>query len=189
MDHISDQMKADDEFHLAYGRALSEWATIEQRLFFWFLFITQMRPDLGRSIFYSARNFNGRMDMLEAAMGKAALDQATSYFLKAAFRKARQFSSFRNNLAHGETMFDGRPDSPYYLKTYLVDGKRNDGSVDAVATGDTLETARNNFRELSRIIMDGLMIAQGDHSCSSSLEICRQQVLALPSEADSPIPN
>lgn len=190
MYHISDQMKADDEFHLAYGRALSEWAAIEQRLFFWFQHLTNMPNGVGRAVFYSAKNFNGRMDMLDAVSEKLPLDENTAAFLKSVSKKARQFASSRNALAHGETMFDARGQSPNYLRTILVDGKHNDGTAAAVVTAETLDIIRGNFRELSRLVMDGLALAQGSpHRSTPSLEKCREQVLAMPNQADSQTPS
>jgi hypothetical protein len=49
--------KALDEFHLAFGRTLSQWSLIEERLsnFFWYL--TGMQYGMARAIFYSPRSF------------------------------------------------------------------------------------------------------------------------------------
>ena len=68
-----DTLEEDEEtvhqrFVLAYGDALLQWARLEQHLFFWFEIITGMDHMMARAVFYSPRNFNGRSEMLEAAI-------------------------------------------------------------------------------------------------------------------------
>lgn len=188
--HISDHIAAEEKFHLTYGRALAQWAVIEQRMFFWFWQITGLSEDMSRAVFYSSKNFAGRADMLEAALSASTTPDNVTEFLKAAMKKARQFSSFRNQLAHGETMFDAQPASPNHLQTVLIDGKHNDGTTTTVTTVEQIEVATGNFRELSRLIMDVLMYLQGQFfDEQASPEQCRELVRALPNQADSQIPS
>jgi hypothetical protein len=59
----------------AYGEALLQWSRLEQYLFFWFEFVTGMEHMIARAVFYSARNFNGRSEMLEAALKHAKMSR------------------------------------------------------------------------------------------------------------------
>ncbi|MFN3764509.1 MAG: hypothetical protein ACK4R3_02960 [Aliihoeflea sp.] len=188
--HISDHIAAEEKFHLAYGRALAQWAVVEQRMFFWFWQITGLPQDMSRAVFYSSKNFAGRADMLEAALGASATPDDVTEFLRSAMKKARQFSSFRNQLAHGETMFDPQPDSPNHLQTVLIDGKHNDGTLANVTTVEQIEAATGNFRELSRLIVDVLVHLQGQFRAEHvSPEKCTELVRALPNRADSQLPS
>lgn len=187
--NISDRIKADQEFHHALGRAMAKWAMIEQRFYFWFSDLTQMTPEMSRAIFYSSKNFAGRVDMVDAAVNTAQVDERYKLFLKAAIKKARQFNSFRNNLAHGEPVFDMYPNSPTFKQTVLVEGKDNLPSPPVGIPVSTLDIATANFGELARLLIDPLMHLQGTYDDDdSSPERCREQIQALPHEADSKRP-
>ena len=67
-------MEAEDTFHKQYG----QWATIEQRMFYWFHYASDLPEDMARGVFYSSKNFNGRVDMMEAAVDSSAVVAAPS---------------------------------------------------------------------------------------------------------------
>ena len=77
-----------------------------------------MKPKMARAIFYSARSFNGRSEMFEAAMANSSLNEDAKAALEAVIAKAAAYSSFRNSLAHGQVVGvfsrheDGRPEIP-----------------------------------------------------------------------------
>ncbi len=91
------------DFHIHYGNAMARWAQLENALYLWFSAATAMNDAVGRAIFYSARGFAARAEMLEAAVEHATtLSPEQIEFLKEAIKKARQYSGFRNKVAHGE---------------------------------------------------------------------------------------
>jgi len=165
---------------------MAKWATLEQRLFFWFAQLSGMSHDMSRAVFYSSKNFAGRADMVEAVTDIADIPDDVRKFLKAAIKKARQFNSFRNNLAHGEPEFDSNPKSPNYLQTVLVEGRHNGGDMATGITVETLQDATANIGELARLVVDPLMFVQGTFTdADSSPDRCREQIQALPHAADS----
>lgn len=95
--------EANSEFLYCYGQAMSAWASLEQALYRWFERSSRMKKDLAANIFYGARGFAARAEMMEAVIEHGSLLSATEItFLRAAVKKARQYVGFRNLLAHGE---------------------------------------------------------------------------------------
>jgi hypothetical protein len=90
----------DKEFYYVYGRAMSNWADIEVALGNLFLAITGMPAELGRPVFFSARSFLGRAEMLASAIPTAKTVPAGKRFLSEAVTLARTWQSIRNILAH-----------------------------------------------------------------------------------------
>lgn len=100
---------ADDEFHRQLGHTLTGWGGIEHELFNWFWRLSTIsHGEIARQIFYSARSFQGRFDMLKVLL--SAPTNSIFYasgeveFLRAALKKIRQHSAFRNFIAHGLTV-------------------------------------------------------------------------------------
>ena len=46
--------EAEDTFHKQYGMTLAQWATIEQRMFYWFHYASDLPEDMARGVFYSS---------------------------------------------------------------------------------------------------------------------------------------
>ena len=91
------------EFMIAFGRVLAEWSYIETSLFGIFGLVTGLDEEMARSIFYSARSFNGRSDMLREALcifGKNNANKVVVGAFNEALTKANQYNGFRNALAH-----------------------------------------------------------------------------------------
>ena len=148
--HIKEHMKSKGEFQLALGRALGQWALIEERLSYWFEDATGMPNEMARAIFFAPRTFTGRADLLEAARKHSdRLRPCAGEFIKEATRKAGQFASFRNRIAHGEQSFDVRKESPTFKQTILISGRYHpEKAADNAITIDQLNAAKENFREL-----------------------------------------
>ena len=84
---------------------MSAWGLLESQLFHWFFYISGINNErMARSIYYSAKSFNARADMLEEVVRVAALNEDHAAFLKTAIKKARRYSAFRNSATHGEPM-------------------------------------------------------------------------------------
>jgi hypothetical protein len=172
--------KASAEFHLAYGMALSQWALVEAVLYDWFHLTTGMNDKMARSVFYSAKSFAGRAEMLEAALGESTHSTEILDFAKAVIKKARTYSTFRNEITHGEMLLNlksGDNSSAHYT---LVQGKNiHTGGI----TIDELKIATTNFKTLRELALDMLPIYRGEYVQSPAEHLA--QVRALPSQANS----
>jgi len=59
--------------YLSVGRAIANWARLEETLAFAFSSIAGTDPLIGTRVFFSARAFAGKHDMLDAAIRAALL--------------------------------------------------------------------------------------------------------------------
>jgi hypothetical protein len=146
-------VNAHDQFHNAYGAAMTAWARLEGVLFYWFMDATGFNEPIARAIFFSARNFTGRRDMLRASLPFARFDDAGMAVIKAGLGKARKWSEFRNKIAHGEPVLDIRQQSASWGQFVLAEGKSIEES-DPVVTVHDLNIATRNFDELRRLLWD-----------------------------------
>lgn len=178
--HVTEIIDAERVFHHQYGLTLAQWATIEQRLFHWFHYATDVPEEMARGIFYSAKNFNGRADMLEAAIRTSSkLSELERRVAEKAIRRCRSYSTFRNKITHGETVVDVRVESPTFKQVLLIEGKdlMHVAATDAICV-DYLAWGHDQLRQLSKLVMDGL---QGCHTKDGSLlERCITEFEQLP---------
>jgi hypothetical protein len=187
---ISQEMlsRATFEFYHFYGHAMASWASLESSLQHWFSHLTGMDHNMGSAIFFGARGFGARADMLDAAIQTCkSKPQAQIEFIKEAVKKARQYSSFRNKIAHGEPRLnvtksgdieDGGPvESAHYM---LIQGKSGLSVKDPGISVTELNVAIGNIKRLRTYIIS----AANFRSVSGSKppEECRALVLALPNE-------
>lgn len=188
--NIKDWMAAEAEFSLAYGRALSSWASLEQVLYTWFHEISGMPPAMSRGIFYSARNFNGRSDMLEAAISTSTLPTEFIEFIKAAIKKSVQFNAFRNSIAHGEPALYKPNQNNFEVRQIMIQGsKGTDTPPDLYIDVTRLDVARFNFGALRSAMIDALLQKLGvDDPGGPTLQECLERVRALPNRADLATP-
>jgi len=104
----------EDKFYKRYAKALSQWARLEYALSDWFIYACGSKgrsSEKMRSVFHSARSFNGSADMLKAAFYGVTRREDLSNFFRAAIGKTRGYYAFRNKLAH-------------YLTTHRLDEQR-----------------------------------------------------------------
>src|ERR1044071_2674828 len=148
-------------FYYEYGRALAYWASLEAALCDWFHFTTKMPPDMAAKVFYSARNFNGRSEMLEAAIAVSELTEDQEAFIKAATARALAYNSFRNRIAHGLTVRTLRRNLISKETSVEWSLARGDTFFDPVknpqVTVSQLKAARSNFGKLAAIIVDAFV--------------------------------
>jgi hypothetical protein len=186
--NAAEMAKAEADFQAAYGKFMQRWARLEQGMFYLFSWISEMPEDRARAIFYSAKNFLGRRDMLAGALLHAKVESRYVEFIRAGSKKARKFSEFRNAVAHGEVVFDPRPHSETYKQCILVEGKLGTyDSTDTAITLGRLEIASENVRELAKLMFDVLQHS-GLQDCperdATSPEKSLLRVQALPTRAD-----
>ena len=128
------KLSTGDSFYLQYGKAMAAWADLERALSDWFR--RAIEPDgskdvSAQEIYYSARSFNGRADMLKAASNSSLLTIEERKFVRAALKKATDYNSFRSKLAHRVTvewtgygagkdgLFLHEGDDPFGLREFL----------------------------------------------------------------------
>jgi hypothetical protein len=96
------------KFYTVLGRAMAEWANLEYALALWFAKATISREEnqiLAYNIFYSARSFLGRYDMLKAATASPRLTADERKFIRKASKLASDYNKLRSKLAHRQTIF------------------------------------------------------------------------------------
>jgi hypothetical protein len=175
--------QANAEFHHAYGIALAQWAKLERVLYYWFGYITKMSDPMARAVFYSARSFGARAEMLECAIDASALPANEVTFIRQALKRAWGYSSFRNSITHGEPIanmkaLNGQVQNVEY---YIVQGSTGPSPNDV--TLEHLAAAAENFHSLSQIIHDAHPIVGGNDR--KSPEECLALLNALPTQPHS----
>lgn len=183
-------IEAARQFHLVYGAALAEWSRLEGQLFYWFQLLTGMDEKTARAVFFSARNFNTRADMLEAALKAANPGGPIQYFLEAALKKARAYSGFRNSATHGEPHINLQRGSATLGQFVIIQGRKVSHEAEATMM-QHLIAAQKNFARLGSSLF--LTFPRGGPKPAALLEEHRELVLQLPNQphstADDPSPS
>jgi hypothetical protein len=181
------QQRASFEFLHRYGYAMACWARVEQSMYHWFALLTGMSDEMSRSIFYSARGFIARAEMLEAAIGTdKKRTPAQISFIKAAVKKARAYSIFRNTVAHGEPRLNALADgsleegAEVISAEYTLEQGKSLMSAEPPVTIQDLGVAGDNFTKLSRYMVSALPATSALHA--KPPEECLALVLALPNQ-------
>lgn len=153
----ADEFHAREDFHAALGTAFAQWARVEDALSHWFVATTGLSEEMARAIFYSSKNFNGRIAMLKEATKHSKLPDELSDLTKAAIKKSKQLSEFRNKIAHRVPYFDTTEDSKTYMKYILAEGTSTIIDVrDDPITAQEIYKASNNFGLLADILYSAL---------------------------------
>jgi hypothetical protein len=161
---------------LAYGSVMSEWAYVEAMLALWFRWLIQMEDhEMSNAIFYSARSFQGRAEMLQAAIEHSNQPDEEISWVADLLAKALSYNSCRNELAHGFFNWMRTDCEPA-----ITPGKYwwRDGGV----TVRQLETARDNFRRLRRLAHQTL-------EDQKLIPVGRTKLVSLPNEPYSNEPS
>jgi hypothetical protein len=172
------------EFHQAYGKTLAAWSRVEEGLFEWFKRCTGLHEQFARAVFYSARSFAGRRDMLVAAIPFSTCDEKTREGIRLCLKRARTYSEFRNRVTHGHPIFTYMLTPPQFV---FVQGRvLSSPSDDKAATLNDLRIAADNFDRLAELLL-------GFHPEWQHPDVCEQgclaEILSLPTEANSTEPS
>jgi hypothetical protein len=181
----SEHVRPDDQFHKAYGGAMMAWARLEGCLFYWFMRASGMDEPLARAIYFSARSFTGRRDMLIAAIRFSSFDDQATAVIKAGIQKARRYSEFRNQVAHREPLFDIRQGSPTWAQFVLAEGRSLDEGNDML-TIKHLGIATRNFNALTQLLWQ---VHPTFRTTSTDATGCLRLIRELPNQAQSTEPN
>jgi hypothetical protein len=171
-------------FHEQLGKATAAWSSIEEGLFEWFRLCTGLEERLARAVYYSARSFEGRRDMLSAAIPFSLCDEKTRTSIRLCIKRARQYSEFRNRISHGHIFYyAGNP--PRHV---IAEGRALATlfTEQSVVTLEDLKTATINFEELRHLILGFHPDWQHPSVCEQG---CLAEIQALPSAANSTEPS
>jgi hypothetical protein len=169
-----------DEFIKAYGEALLEWSYVENRLSRWFGHLTGLSHAMARAVFYSARSFQGRSDMLSAVIPAASIaNEGARRFIHDALFKAINYSPLRNKLAHGIPVlrYDG-----VEAKVILIEGKIGYSGEDDALESSKFRIAAKNFETLANLLSRALRAYQA--ADQKQLQQCHELLVQLPNEPD-----
>jgi hypothetical protein len=173
--NMEDWHDANAEFLFFYGQAMAEWASVERGLFYWFAGITRMKEGMARAIFYGAKGFAARAEMLESVIPFAEQQSKEEIeFIKSALKKAWSFVPFRNAIAHGEPIPVITDDG-----IHMTMGKAKDVTDKDVVTIKHMGIAAKNFSRLATAIITAIP----RHRDGTTLEECLAQVQELPNQA------
>ena len=172
------------DFRADYGTLMETWGKLEDALFYWFLWMTNIDKPLARAIYFSTRTFTARRDLLRSVLPLSKLDEPTKEFVREGVKKAGQFSSFRNRAVHGV---------PRWNKTtnqhVLADGAWNDDDpLTGAVTKGQIQAAIKNIAELYAVLWDlkrplGRTYPDGIRPASPQAYL--ERIRALPTEASA----
>jgi hypothetical protein len=172
------------DFFQSHGEFMAEWAGIERGLFAWFAGISGMTDQMSRSVFYSARSFNGRGDMLEDAIehDKKHTPEEIA-FIKAGLKKAWNYSGFRNSAVHGEVILNVGNEEVFYSIIQGYDFQQVPARPILI---DELTAATENFAALKQC----LLFARPEYRATpgtkaKSIEEYLALVQSLPNQANA----
>jgi hypothetical protein len=117
--------------------------------------------------------------MLIAAIPFSPFDEKTKESLRLCAKRARQYSEFRNQIAHGEPVNNLTPGTKGFDETVLAQGRKliEPPWEAAYVTKEELRTATANFDQLSYLILGFHPAFQEQSVCD---EGCLELILVLP---------
>lgn len=175
-DNIVDFGEIDKTFYLQYGRAMANWAQLENSMAGVFSRLTKIEGRMSGDIFYSARSFLGRADMLHACVPHARTLPAGREFLTRSINRAMGYAGFRNRLAHNMHTL--------YLGNDETGGKRASRKIISGVEGPDhdareIENASLNFSYLGAL----LMVSIGRRKLLREPELSLATLALLPTDA------
>lgn len=106
METIIDMNEVDAAFYINYGRAMAAWGDLENSLANLMLALSKVKPEFGFAMFYSAKSFAGRLEMVRACVPVVRTTPQGRHYLKEALNKASGYATVRNRLAHDPHRLD-----------------------------------------------------------------------------------
>jgi hypothetical protein len=161
-----------EKFHQAYGAAMGQWAGVENALSYLFVRLTGTPEGMGRDLFFSARSFLGRVDMLAACISHVQDLPEAKDFLRELVKKAGNWQSARNTLAHDihEITVDYEADGA----NYIISDRAN-----KIINAEKISNAAENFLVLGLLIIN----CRGHIRTVREPQLCLQVIEKLPKSA------
>lgn len=176
-------LEARAEFHEAYGAFMMHWAALEHSLGAWFTRLSGMPVRRSAAVFYSAKNFAGRADLVEAIMPHCEVEQEYLNLLRQCIKRARQYNSFRNSVAHGQSIYGAFPRGSEERFVLIPGGPPAYVRQENVIAVHQLQTAARNVGWLGHFMREADFHRRGTGR-GAPPQKCLEQVLALPNRAD-----
>lgn len=107
------------QFFMLLGECINSWAIVENCLSMCFQKITGMEQSMAQKIFYSTSGFGSRATMFSVAIDASGLGPLRKDYLKKLISKARNHSSARNKIMHGNVVYIGES-HPHYPRQYVI---------------------------------------------------------------------
>lgn len=171
-------------FYQELGETMAAWSAVEDGLFEWFKLCTGMEERLARAIFYAARSFEGRRDMLTAVIPFSPCNEKTRTGIRLCLKRAGQYVAFRNRISHGHIIYTYVAAIPQHV---LAEGRTLSGAVDTkYVVLEDLMAATLNFSALTDCILGFHPQWQAPDLCERG---CLEEIQALPSAANSMEPS
>jgi hypothetical protein len=141
-----------------------------------------MEERLARGVFYSARSFEGRREMLLAAVPFSPCDEKTRMGIRLCAKRAGQYVAFRNRIGHGHLIFTYEINPPQHV---IAEGRTLSGPPDQTpnyVTLTDLKMAAINFDALRDWTLAFHPEWQAPDVCARG---CLEEIQALPTAANS----
>jgi hypothetical protein len=145
---------------------------------------------MAMQIFYSPHSFKGRTSLFRSSLEVCEATEDVKSLARAVIKKADQYSDCRNKFAHDLPVLNQPSQSPEDWYVTIVDGKaqfqtderKRRYRTQAISVSD-IEQISVNFQILGKLIWNfwGAMV----NKQTSTLEILRSQLVALPKLAES----
>jgi len=165
------------DFYHVYGKAMSSWAILEGMLAAYFHAITGMDSQIARSVFYSARSFRSRADLLGSVINHAKTTPDGKRAIELMVFKSISYSSVRNKLAHDGHII--RPDTPERVGGIFI---RSATGSEALSL-EHIQLATQNFNNLAT----AMAFSSGARTLLLEPELSVQLLGLLPTNALDPL--
>ena len=184
----SDPEEAWRRFYQEYGNAMVTWQILESEIATLFSYLTKIPLPMAVQIYYSARSFNGRLDVYKGGVAASGLNAEAKAAARKIARKAKDYAEYRNKFAHDLPLLRQTPPT---FDILMVDGRgqfqsdevRRQYISDGIAI-DEITYAATCFRQLADLTRHFWVQHRGHgdapHPPHSWLETLRERLLALP---------
>lgn len=170
----------------AIGVAVERWSFVELTLSLHFQVLTQAKIGIAKAVYFSARSFRGKQDMLDAAIksvdGVEGFPQYIAY-LKAASKRSGQWSGARNILVHGRVMEHSDPKSAYLGRSAIIDATEDQNNPKRLMFAPDIVNMAEGFGKLSLLNLVAYRCLF-DQKLQKSHQECLELVQLLPNRAD-----
>jgi hypothetical protein len=173
-----------NKFYREYGQAMVAWQLVESELATVFSMLTKIPPPMAIQIFYSARSFNGRIDIYKAGITACTAPTEIKAMARGLINKAKKYAEYRNKFAHDQPRLR-QQGQPAKFDILMVDGKgqfqidalKSEYLARAVTIAEITDAAAC-FRNLADLTRD--VWAQHLSMRAASLDKLRERLEALP---------
>ncbi|RWD62318.1 MAG: hypothetical protein EOS36_15460 [Mesorhizobium sp.] len=174
-----------DRLYPLYGQAMLNWSNVEDCLCEWFHYLSGMKYPQARAVFFSARGFAARADMLSALLDFPDEKRFVLEFVRDSLNKSIGYSQVRNRLAHRIPVINTTNDQCHIVE--LHEGGAHPFLSGAPILGAHLTIISDNYAKLGRINRDAWLLTREKDSKERQerLQECHEKLLLLPSQADS----